>query len=188
MRFSFPYSHAFPNGRVIVEDDGVKEPRCMVEFADGTTVIAAWRGGKGRHCSRHARLSYGQRHARQRAALAIATRPGWHLVHEKKALIKTAGCSSRNKSPACTLLIPRSRAVSTGRDRDDEREDFSGFSSRPTKRQSSVPPVRPAPQLRRHQTRMADVYRGLPWQVTNSRPTNRSVIFRKRRSRAARRS
>ena len=46
MRFSFPYSHAFPNGRVIVKDDGVKEPRCMVEFADGTTVIAAWRPGK----------------------------------------------------------------------------------------------------------------------------------------------
>ncbi len=46
MRFSFPYSHAFPNGRVVVEDDRANEPQCMVEFADGTTVIAAWRQEK----------------------------------------------------------------------------------------------------------------------------------------------
>lgn len=42
MQFSFPYSHAFRNRRVIVEDAGANEPQCMVEFADGTTVIATW--------------------------------------------------------------------------------------------------------------------------------------------------
>ncbi len=46
MRFSFPYTHAFPNGRVVVEEDEANEPQCMVEFADGTTVIAAWRREK----------------------------------------------------------------------------------------------------------------------------------------------
>jgi hypothetical protein len=46
MRFSFPYSHAFPNGSVIVEDKGANEPQCMLEFADGTTEIAAWRREK----------------------------------------------------------------------------------------------------------------------------------------------
>lgn len=34
------------------------------------------------------------------------------------------------------------RAVLTGRDRDDERGGFSGFSPRPTKRQASIQPVR----------------------------------------------
>lgn len=37
------------------------------------------------------------------------------------------------------------RAVLTGRDRDDERGGFSGFSPRPTKRQASIQPVRFAP-------------------------------------------
>lgn len=43
MRFFFPYSHAFPNGRVTVNDDGKSGPDCLVEFADGVTVIATWR-------------------------------------------------------------------------------------------------------------------------------------------------
>jgi hypothetical protein len=37
MRFLFPYSHVFPNGRVTVGDDGATEPGCLVEFSDGTT-------------------------------------------------------------------------------------------------------------------------------------------------------
>lgn len=46
MRFLSPYSHAFPNGRVTV-DDGATEPGALVEFSDGTTVLSAWRGEKG---------------------------------------------------------------------------------------------------------------------------------------------
>lgn len=38
------------------------------------------------------------------------------------------------------------RAVLTGRDRDDERGGFSGFTPRPTKRQASIQPVRLAPE------------------------------------------
>lgn len=55
-----------------------------------------------------------------------------------------------NKMRAGCFSVPRLRTASTGRDRDDERRDFSGFSVRPTKRQSSAPPVRSAHQLRRH--------------------------------------
>ncbi|MCA1868307.1 hypothetical protein HW571_21765 [Agrobacterium genomosp. 3] len=46
MRFLFPYSHAFPNGRVTVDDDDATEPGCLVEFSDGTTVFSAWRREK----------------------------------------------------------------------------------------------------------------------------------------------
>lgn len=42
MRFSFPNSHAFPGGRVTVEDDSKPGPECLVEFGDGATVIATW--------------------------------------------------------------------------------------------------------------------------------------------------
>lgn len=43
MRFMFPHSHAFPGGRVVVEDDSKTGSDCLVEFGDGVTVIAAWR-------------------------------------------------------------------------------------------------------------------------------------------------
>jgi len=43
MRFSFPHSHAFEGGRVIVDDDDAAEGPCSVEFADGVTVIGAVR-------------------------------------------------------------------------------------------------------------------------------------------------
>lgn len=43
MRFLFPHSHAFPGGRVVVEDDDKAGPECLVEFGDGVTVIAQWR-------------------------------------------------------------------------------------------------------------------------------------------------
>lgn len=43
MRFAFPYSHAFPRGRVTVSDDGEAGPECLVEFSDGVTVMGAWR-------------------------------------------------------------------------------------------------------------------------------------------------
>lgn len=43
MRFVFPHSHAFPGGRVVVEDDASTGPECLVEFGDGVTVIAEWR-------------------------------------------------------------------------------------------------------------------------------------------------
>jgi len=42
MRFAFPRSHAFPRGRVIVDDDGAGGPECLVEFGDAVVVIAAW--------------------------------------------------------------------------------------------------------------------------------------------------
>ena len=40
MLFLFPYSHAFPGGRVVVEGDAAHGAECLVEFGDGTTVIA----------------------------------------------------------------------------------------------------------------------------------------------------
>jgi hypothetical protein len=43
MRFVFPHSHAFRNGRVAVDDDGREGPDCLVEFGDGVSVIAEWR-------------------------------------------------------------------------------------------------------------------------------------------------
>lgn len=42
MRFVFPHSHAFPRGRVSLEDDGSDGPECLVEFGDGVTVIGRW--------------------------------------------------------------------------------------------------------------------------------------------------
>jgi hypothetical protein len=43
MRFVFPHSHAFPGGRVLVEDDGAAAGEVEVEFADGSVVVAVWR-------------------------------------------------------------------------------------------------------------------------------------------------
>jgi len=43
MRFVFPRSHAFPRGRVHVDDDAQPGPECLVEFGDGVTVIGEWR-------------------------------------------------------------------------------------------------------------------------------------------------
>ncbi|REF73464.1 MULTISPECIES: hypothetical protein [Paracoccus] len=42
MRFTFTHSHAFPHGRVTVENDGADPPGCLVEFGDGMTVVGAW--------------------------------------------------------------------------------------------------------------------------------------------------
>lgn len=42
MRFAFPHSHAFPRGRVVVEDDGSDGPECLVEFGGGVSVIGHW--------------------------------------------------------------------------------------------------------------------------------------------------
>ncbi|MGC4190497.1 MAG: hypothetical protein QM589_04585 [Thermomicrobiales bacterium] len=39
-RFTFPYSHAFSGGHLTVTvGDDPAEPTCLIEFADGTTVI-----------------------------------------------------------------------------------------------------------------------------------------------------
>lgn len=43
MRFSFPHSHAFPGGRVLIEDADDTEGPCVVEFGDGIATIGAWR-------------------------------------------------------------------------------------------------------------------------------------------------
>ncbi len=43
MRFVFPHSHAFPGGRVELDDDGKSGPECLAEFGDGVTVIATCR-------------------------------------------------------------------------------------------------------------------------------------------------
>lgn len=52
MRFIFPHSHAFRRGRVTVEDEDAPGPKCLVEFADGVTVIADWlRDGPNLHLS-----------------------------------------------------------------------------------------------------------------------------------------
>ena len=48
MRFVFFHSHAFPGGRVTVDDDDAKTgPSCLVEFGDGVTVLAEWRPADG---------------------------------------------------------------------------------------------------------------------------------------------
>ena len=39
MRFSFPYSHAFNDGLVAIEDDRASGAQCAVEFGDGSVVI-----------------------------------------------------------------------------------------------------------------------------------------------------
>jgi hypothetical protein len=41
MRFSFPHSHAFPGGRVLIEEDANEGP-CAVEFGDGVSIIGEW--------------------------------------------------------------------------------------------------------------------------------------------------
>lgn len=46
MRFVFPHSHAFQRGRVIVDDDAMTGPECLVEFGNGVTVIAEWRSAR----------------------------------------------------------------------------------------------------------------------------------------------
>lgn len=43
MRISFPHSHAFPGGRLTIEDAEDSQATCAVEFGDGITVIAACR-------------------------------------------------------------------------------------------------------------------------------------------------
>lgn len=43
MRFFFPYSHAFPRGRVTLGEEEQAGPDCLVEFSDGVTVIGTWR-------------------------------------------------------------------------------------------------------------------------------------------------
>lgn len=45
MRFSFPHSHAFNGGRVVVDDDGSPGPACMVEFGDGSTIVGEFTSG-----------------------------------------------------------------------------------------------------------------------------------------------
>lgn len=48
MRFTFPNSHAFSGGRMSVEKDEAPEPGCIVEFGDGSTVLASFtRSGDG---------------------------------------------------------------------------------------------------------------------------------------------
>ncbi|MEN5229260.1 hypothetical protein [Brevundimonas naejangsanensis] len=43
MLFSFPHSHAFQGGHVAIEDDGKSGSECLIEFADGVTVVGQWR-------------------------------------------------------------------------------------------------------------------------------------------------
>lgn len=47
MRFIFPHSHAFDGGKLTVEDDGTSGSSCLIEFADGTTVIGELVGALG---------------------------------------------------------------------------------------------------------------------------------------------
>lgn len=42
MRFSFTHSHAFPGGRLTVEDAEATEGTCVVEFSDGSAMIGEW--------------------------------------------------------------------------------------------------------------------------------------------------
>lgn len=43
MQFSFPYSHAFPGGRVRIDDGDAAEGACEVAFADGVILTGVWR-------------------------------------------------------------------------------------------------------------------------------------------------
>ncbi|WP_454685495.1 hypothetical protein [Ancylobacter moscoviensis] len=47
MRFIFTHSHVFPGASVTLDDDGKHGPGCLVEFGDGSTVIAEWHMADG---------------------------------------------------------------------------------------------------------------------------------------------
>lgn len=50
MRFVFPRSHAYPGGKVTVDERSDTGPSCLVEFGDGTSLIAEWhRQGEAIH-------------------------------------------------------------------------------------------------------------------------------------------
>jgi hypothetical protein len=82
MRFMFPHSHAFPGGRVVVEDDRKTGPECLVEFGDGVTVIATWRS-----VSDAIRLSVPA--YRTAKGTQIAPR-NWRLVRRKDGIWRSA--------------------------------------------------------------------------------------------------
>lgn len=83
MRFLFPHSHAFPGGRVVIEDDVIEDASkagsdCLVEFGDGVTVIAAYRLARdGLHLSVPA--------YRTRKGTQVAAR-NWRLVQRKDGI------------------------------------------------------------------------------------------------------
>lgn len=78
MRFMFPHSHAFPGGRVVVEEDPEAGPACLVEFADGITVIAEWHAaGDAIHLSIPAYRTAKGTQVAARNWLLVQRRGGW---------------------------------------------------------------------------------------------------------------
>lgn len=75
MRFAFPHSHAFHRGRVVVDDDAITDPKCLVDFGDGITVIAEWR-----HAGDAIGLSIPSYRTAKGTQVAART---WRLVHGK---------------------------------------------------------------------------------------------------------
>lgn len=87
MRFLFPHSHAFPGGRLVVEDDAKPGPECLIEFGDGVIVIAEYRlAGDAIHLSIP---SY-----RTAKGTQVAAR-NWRLVRRKDGVWR----SERHRGP-----------------------------------------------------------------------------------------
>lgn len=78
MRFMFPHSHAFPGGRVVVNDEGTPGSACLVEFSDGATAIAEWRAaGDAIHLSVPAYRTARGTQVAARNWLLVQRRGGW---------------------------------------------------------------------------------------------------------------
>lgn len=125
----------------------LKDARKPLQYPFGVMPAATGCGGEcqtGRRTSAPRRaLQFGDQGVEHTAQLTVFLA----VVQSKSEASHSRQRVLGNKIGVWHLSLPRSRVVSTGRDRDDERRDFSGFSLRPTKWQSSVLPVRTAPQL-----------------------------------------
>lgn len=73
-----PSRHAFPGGRVVVADDATPGPACLVEFADGMTVLAEWHAaGDAIHPSVPACHTAKGTQVAARDRLLVQQRGGW---------------------------------------------------------------------------------------------------------------
>lgn len=86
MRLTFPHSHAFRGGRVIVDDDGTTGPECLVEFGDGVTLVAEWRRAGDA-------VDLGIPAYRTATGTWIAAR-GWRLVRRKDGVWRSEPASN----------------------------------------------------------------------------------------------
>lgn len=106
MRFVFPHSHAFPGGRVVVDDDAKDGAECLVEFGDGITVIAEWASRKRCHSSVRPHLSHGEGHAGGSAALAPDPGRGPRVEVAARAVNYDTSSDGRDKASWWCRIVP----------------------------------------------------------------------------------